>query len=167
MKKTAAVKVFLMLLVMSAALLLDGCRSRPGDIEDNQVAGFLFHFDQRAEVKDLLALKNKGKYPSGVRWKCPDPEAHGRKETENESEAARQDRYSEDPDFIRELYTALTNVIIMGNDNTHPGGEAGYIALILADGNECRFDFPSESVLRVSEHNYSIETDGELWKLLR
>ncbi len=154
MKRTQYRVIGLLLFVL--AVLLSGSCSRKKEtaaISDNQVAGFLFHFDQREETKALLKLKNRGELPVSVTWYYPGEDA--------------VEKTSQDPEVVKEIYTSLSNLIIMGNVNSNLEGRECYISFTLTDGSTCRFDFPSDGVIRLSEHNYSIETDGTLWELLK
>ncbi len=193
------------LVILTAAFLpvmfLSGCTDRSAKKEtqgvqaDNEVAGFLYHFDQREETQKLVRLKNDGKLPVKVSWyydptvipvtEAPqepeetdsqqEPEETGSKqepETTEIPEKQAMQRHeptasSEDTDKIIEIYNALNNVIIVGNMVNNGAGKGYYITFTLSDGSECTFDFPAEGLIRLSYHNYSIETDGTLWKSLK
>ena len=232
------------------ALALTGCSGKKDSgalQQENDVAGFLFHFDQREETRALVKYKNDGQLPVSVTWYYPkggmpeeaqpitesaaqepgietvaeDAPAEAGIEavtedgfeavtegdgieavteggfeavteggfeavtegngfeavTEGGFEAVTEGSNAEtepaykavtlsDPDRIIEIYNALNNVIIVGNANSHVPKEIFYIAFTLPDGSECRFEFVSENTIRLSDHNYSIETDGTLWKAL-
>ena len=198
------------------ALALTGCsgKKESGALQqENDVAGFLYHFDQREETRALVRFKNDGQLPVSVTWYYPkggmpeeaqpvtesaaqepgietvaeDAPAEAGIEavteggfeavTEGGFEAVTEGSNAEtepaykavtlsDPDRIIEIYNALNNVIIVGNANSHVPKEIFYIAFTLPDGSECRFEFVSENTIRLSDHNYSIETDGTLWKAL-
>ena len=167
------------------SVLLSGCAAGSGKKEeqgvqaDNEVAGFLFHFDQREETQKLVRLKNDGKLPEKVSWYF-DPEVPVVSEAPSETEASETPEAekkgaprheatasSMDRDRIIEIYNALNNVIIVGNMVNNGSGKGFYITFTLSDGSECTFDFPGEGQIRLSDHNYSIETDGTLWKSLR
>ena len=193
------------LVILTAAFLpaifLSGCTERSAEKEtqgvqaDNEVAGFLYHFDQREETQKLVRLKNEGKLPVKVSWYY-DPAVipvtetpQEPEETDSQQEPEEKDSpqepetteipekqamqrheptaSSEDTDKIIEIYNALNNVIIVGNMVNNGAGKGYYITFTLSDGSECTFDFPAEGLIRLSYHNYSIETDGTLWKSLK
>ena len=130
--------------------------------EDNGVAGFLFHFDQRAETAALVRFKNQGKLPVRVTWFYE----RGGYVVEGQTEREIEPSFSEDINKITELYNSLNNVIVLGNDLNQSKGTPFFISFTLPDGEECRYDFVTENIIRLSEQNYSIESDGSLWKSL-
>lgn len=143
--------------IFLALALLSGCgEGREKKVNTNMVAGFLFSFDQRAETVSLAREIRKNRFPVRVTW-CYDPEADA---------GSSEIRETEDEEKIRAICSALANAIILDNSFDLQTTAPYYIILTLADGSECRFDFVSESIIRLSEHNYSIESDGLLWPLL-
>ena len=191
----------IMTAVFLPAIFLSGCAERSAEKEtqgvqaDNEVAGFLYHFDQREETQKLVRLKNDGKLPVKASWYY-DPAVipvtetpQEPEETDSQQEPEEKDSQqepetteipekqamqrheptasSEDTDKIIEIYNALNNVIIVGNMVNNGAGKGYYITFTLSDGSECTFDFPVEGLIRLSYHNYSIETDGTLWKSLK
>ena len=120
------------------------------------VSGFLFNFDQRAETASLAAQIKKDHYPVKIRW-CYDPTGETKRVRERETE---------DQEKIEEICRALANAIILDNAFDLRAEAPYYIILTNEDGSECRFDFVNESTIRLSEQNYSIESDGNLWPLL-
>ena len=156
-KKSCFYRLFLTCLTLAAACLLSGCAGESGSAKNSnsEVAGFLFHFDQRKETRSFLKLAEKDGEVQGVSWLRPGETSDG-------------DEYhtSADPELISRIYKALSNVIVIGNVVGSVKDEGGFIAFTLPDDSECRFDFPTESVILLSAHYYSVETDGELWKLL-
>ncbi len=165
--KKAAKSAALLALSLGLACLsctMTGC-SRKSEIQqktvDDNVAGFLFHFDQRAETAALKASVDGGKYPVKVTW------VYGKPVLSDETEGLPAPVTVEDPEKIQEIYASLSNVIIVGNAGSHLADMGYYITFTLEDGSECRFDFISENTIRLSEHNYSIESDGTLWTALQ
>ena len=178
--------------VFLPVMCLSGCSDRSAGKEtqgleaDNEVAGFLFHFDQRGETQKMVRLKNDGELPVKVSWyydpkaipvteaprepKAADsrqkPEATGTPEKQ-EPQRHELTASSEDTDKIIEIYNSLNNLIIVGNMVNTGAGKGYYITFTLSDGSECTFDFPAEGLIRLSDHNYSIETNGVLWKSLK
>ena len=204
--------------VCLAGLLLGGCSGRSKDNSQavNNVAGFLYHFDQRAETVNLVKFKNKGKLPVSVTWYYPDKTAQTAHEasmvtadeavseavteaadealtesvteaavealTESVTEAANEaltESVTEkegpaagtittaDPDKIIEIYNALNNVIVVGSGNNSTTDIQYYITFTLPDESTCTYEFISENTIRISDHNYTIESDGNLWGVLK
>ena len=141
------------LFVISVIMLMTGCRSRKRNEnlkDDNNVAGFLFHFDQRSETRRLVSFKSKNKLPVRVSWKYPDRTAE-----------------TADEDMIVDILNAFNNVIVVGSGNNVVTDVDYFITFTLPDESECRFDFISENTIRISDHNYTIESDGTLWEILK
>ena len=169
------------LALLAACLTAAGCSLLPGKNvhenlqEDNNVAGFLFHFDQREETQRLVKFKNKNELPVSVTWFYPDEETKKilKAAVESVSEAATEEGSSlgvitsTDPDKIIDIYNALNNVIIVGSGNNVITEVQYYITFTLPDDSTCTYEFISENTIRLSDHNYTIETDGNLWKTLR
>ncbi len=125
---------------------------------DNEIAGFLFNFDQRDVTSRMVNDGKKGIYPVKVRW------AYGENLKVDEKTP---EFVSDDPDMIQKVYFALSNTIIMGNSHDHSEETPFYIELELASGDTCRYNFTSVSTIRLSSQNYVIESDGSLWKVIR
>jgi len=241
-----------LMLVFCMLLSVTGCRQnkRHENLQDeNDVAGFIFHFDQRSETVRLVSFRNKNKLPVKVKWYYPDAETLARNRSakaaseaaaisgtqdndmeeavtegmaaveavteasgaaesvteanmaaESVTEAAvtaeavteaatavtdpsaedlteQKDReapedpegtcFTEDEDTIVEILNAFNNIIVVGSGNNSITDVNYFITFVLPDGSECRFDFISENTVRISDHNYTIESDGNLWKILR
>ena len=152
------------LICILGLLAAAGCSTgRPKDTQtslgvDNAIAGFLFNFDRRDATVKLVKDRNKGIYPSSIRWQF----GEGLKVDEEAPEY-----YSEDPDLIKDIYYALSNTITIGNSYNHSAETPFFIEFTLEDGSICRFDFVSLNTVRLSEQNYVIESDGNLWQLIR
>ena len=105
-------------------------------------------------VKD----KDKGIFPESVTWAYAENlKVHEKAPTMT----------SEDPDFIRDIYYALSNTIVMGNAFERSTETPYFIEITLNNGGTIRYNFVSPSVIRLSEQNYVIESDGSLWRTLR
>ena len=163
-------KIILICLMCSSLIPMAGCsrgtQQKESEAvrfeENNGVAGFLFHFDQRAETAALVRFKDQGQLPVKVTW-FYEP---GGYVVEGQTEQEAEPSFSEDVNMITKLYNSLNNVIILGNDQNQSEGTPFFITFTLPDGEECRYDFVTENIIRLSEHNYSIESDGTLWKTL-
>ena len=142
---------------LAALLLLAGCGSGSSKkTSTNMVSGFLFSFDQRAETVTLASQIKKNRFPVHALW-CYSPDG---------ADGTPQIHETDDEEKIREICLALSNAIILDNHYDLQTEAPYYIILTMEDGSECRFDFVSESIIRLSEQNYSIESDGNLWPLL-
>ncbi|MBP3901866.1 MAG: hypothetical protein J6D53_10530 [Blautia sp.] len=125
---------------------------------DNQIAGFPFNFDKSAETAKMVKDKDKGIFPESVTWAYAENlKVHEKAPTMT----------SEDPDFIRDIYYALSNTIVMGNAFERSTETPYFIEITLNNGGTIRYNFVSPSVIRLSEQNYVIESDGSLWRTLR
>ncbi|MBQ9065005.1 MAG: hypothetical protein IJ123_06135 [Blautia sp.] len=151
-------------LAIVLSLALPGCGRAPHEENrsslgvDNEIAGFLFNFDQRDETALLVKQRNRGQYPVRVSW------AFG----ENLKVDEKAPEYtSTEEEFIHDVYYALSNTIIMGNAYDHSEETPFYIELELQSGDICRYDFVSLNTIRLSEQNYVIESDGNLWQAIR
>ena len=125
---------------------------------DNEIAGFLLNFDQREETSRMVKDKAKGIYPERVNW------SYG----ENLKVDEKPGEYSSsDPEFAKDVFYALSNTIIMGNSDNHSEETPFYIEMMLQSGETVRYNFVSVNTIRLSEQNYVIESDGNLWALIR
>ena len=153
------------LLCTAAVLSCGGCKSSPEDEAtqtslgvDNEIAGFLLNFDPREETAQMIKDKEKGIYPVGVNWNFAEDPAQKKKIPEYSST---------DPDFAKDIYYALANTIIMGNAENHSEETPLYIEMCLEDGKTVRYDFVALNTIRLAGQNYVIESDGNLWSLIR
>jgi len=157
----------LILIAVSVCILAGGCgKQEKEDTEttqsslgvDNQIAGFLFNFDKSSETAKMVKDKDRGIFPVSVTWAFADNlKVHEKAPTYT----------SEDPEFIKDLYYALSNTIVMGNAFDFSEETPFFIEITLDDGGTIRYNFVSLSVIRLSEQNYVIESDGSLWRTLR
>ena len=164
--KRAAWRLFSVLLCSAAILTSAGCGRDESDSEtqqtslgvDNEIAGFLLNFDQRDETDQMVKDKAKRIFPVKVDWAFD----------ENLDVGEEADEYSSsDPDFGKDVFYALSNTIIMANAENHSEETPFYIELTLQDGQKVRYEFVSMSTIRLSAQNYVIESDGNLWSLIR
>ena len=156
----------LMSVMLCTAVLVTcaGCGNSKEDTQqtslgvDNEIAGFLLNFDQREETSRMVKDKAKGIYPERVNW------SYG----ENLKVDEKPGEYSSsDPEFAKDVFYALSNTIIMGNSDNHSEETPFYIEMMLQSGETVRYNFVSVNTIRLSEQNYVIESDGNLWALIR
>ena len=126
---------------------------------DDGIGGFLYNFDERPIVADLVANKSKGIYPESVTWYYR--KVHNIEEEMNIEQHAVTSR---DPAVIEDIYYMLSNTIIVGIAHDQSSTITFFISFQMPDGQECRFSFPSANSMRISGQNYVIESDGSLWK---
>ena len=169
MKKSKMKKITeLAVLCLIFVLLLPGCRkkqeedSRTNMGVDDGIGGFLYNFDMREEVSQLVREKKQGIFPQRVTWYYE----KGGTAREEDGEVKSNTLTSDDPELIKELYYALGNVIIVGIAIDQSKYTHYFITFEMPDGTECRFNFVSENTIRLSGQNYVVETDGTLWKTL-
>ncbi len=160
MRKTKRTCLPLLMTVLAVCLLAGCGRRSPEKVSTNTVNGFLFSFDQREKTRQLSDAIAKKDYPVKASWFF-DIEAY-----ENDPEAEPDVRETEDAEKIQEICLALSNAIIIDNAHDYSTSAPYFVELELSDGTVCRFDFVSKSVIRLSEQNYALETDGNLWRLL-
>lgn len=156
-------RILSVLLCAVAVISLGGCGGRDKKQQtslgvDNEIAGFLLNFDPREETAQLVRDKDKGIYPVGVNWAFTDDLKPNKKVPEYTSS---------DPDFAKDVFYALCNTIIMGNSDNHSEEIPFYIELVTEDGSTVRYDFVALNTVRVGGQNYVIESDGNLWSLIR
>ena len=179
-------RVLLILSALILCLMTAGCgkqKEHENLQDDNNVAGFLFHFDQRAETLRLIGYKNRGQLPVSVSWNYPNKMKHtvidtagdgGSTASAAEVEEISEKQGSEEKSFIStddnqiiEIYNSLNNVIVVGSSYNTTKRMAYYIIFTLNDGSTCTYEFPSENTIHIGDHNYAIESDGNLWALLK
>ena len=179
MEKTMNHRFLKICLMLLAVFCLTGCAGRSSEkVSTNTVEGFLFSFDQREKTRLLSEAIAKKEYPVKVSW-CYDPannakelkapetdETGAAEEGTRESEESAVVNETEDAEKIKGICLALSNAIIIDNAKDTSPETPYFVELTLADGTSCRFDFVSRSVIRLSEQNYAVETDGSLWRLL-
>ena len=169
--------------IMTAVLCLTGCSGRSSEkVNTNTVAGFLFSFDQREKTRMLADAIAKKEYPVKITW-CYDPLSNDadpdlipveetgesglqEEDTADETEPEAAINETQDAEKIKDICMALSNAIIIDNAKDLSTKTPYFVELTLTDGTACRFDFVSRSVIRLSEQNYAVETDGNLWGLL-
>lgn len=141
----------------------DGGKS--GDLDDEGTPGFrdvvkgstpIFVFDQSAEAKALVAAFDKGKIDSVTI--LYDSTGKGRART------------TCDQDEIREIYKAIKNIVITGEDEADSTADTGnehYVSFEFNDGETCRYDFSNDDQLQYNGGTYPIAGGDDLWEILR
>ncbi len=129
---------------------------------DDGVEGFIFNFDQRKEIAELVRFRSRNEFPVRVEWYY-DPAGNLH---DGETVQGKKPYVTEDPEKIRDIYYALSNTIILGVATSQSDQIKYYIRLTLPDGEICSFDFVTENTIRLSNQNYVAESDGSLWSSL-
>ena len=131
---------------------------------DDGVGGFLFNFDTRKEVQDLVRYKKKGQLPTKAAWFYDEDGGTIREKGEEVTSNVIE---SEDADRIRDIYYGLSNTIVLGISTDQKNTFIHYfVEFELPDGEKCRFNFVSVNTIRIGDQNYVVETDGSLWRSL-
>ena len=148
-------KRFLLLVCLLSAFLLSGCQrnSHAGAGYNDKVNGFLFVSDTRAVTQALVKVMDAGDLPESVSWLYDD--------------GKHKPVTSTDPDMIRAVFNALSNLIIVGQTTERVSVDQHYISFRLKDGTETRFDFETQNYIHIGDQNYLVESDGNLWSLLK
>ena len=149
-RKNGRVSIALLTVVFMLAILT-GC-GRSGGVAAGQrdnVDGFLFIFDNRKTTQQLVEAMEKEEIPKQVELQYLD-----------------DSKIVKDPDSIRSIYHALSNVIVVGEASPQSQPKDYYVIFTLADGIACRFDFENRSYIRIGDQSYVVESGMELWDLL-
>ena len=148
--------------------IMSGCARKSNEKKqtslgvDDGVDGFLFNFDQRKEVAELVRFRSRNEFPVRIEWYY-DPDGNLQ---DGETAQGKDPYVTEDPEKIRDIYYALSNTIILGVATSQSDQIKYYIRLTLPDGEICSFDFVTENTIRLSNQNYVAESDGSLWSSL-
>ncbi len=169
-KKMIIQKCLLVLITLLVLCMACGCTSGKKKEErtslgvDDGVGGFLFNFDTRKEVQDLVKYKKGGKLPVRVTWFYDEDGGTIREEGDEVGSNAVD---SEDEAVIRDIYYGLGNTIVVGLSTEQSNTFIHYfVEFELPGGEKCRFNFVSVNTIRIGDQNYVVETDGSLWKSL-
>lgn len=131
----------------------------------DNVNGFLFIFDTRSAQQQLVRDMDAGRDP--VNLTC---ELYRLERDEDGREAETLDEnatiVSEDTSFMRSVYNAMTDMIVVGQIGKQDNVTRCRITYELADGELCVFDFETVSIIRIAGQNYVVESSGRLWELL-
>ena len=167
--KRQTVKLGLAVCLLAAAFLAAGCGKTAGDSGrssmgvDNEIAGFLFNFDQRVETGGMVKDNKQGKMPVRMSWYYEsDPSVRV-----TEEDIQKNIQTSTEPELIADVYYALSNTIVLGIATNQTNTFIQYfIEFELESGDSVRFNFVTENTIRLGDQNYVVETDGSLWKAL-
>ena len=133
--------------------------------QQDNVDWFLFIFDNRSAQQQLVRDMADGNIPG--RMTC---HYYALEYDENyEKQEVLMDEYTtvlEDPDQIRRIYHAMTNMIVVGQLGRQNNNSRCRINFELQDGRDCSFTFETASIINIEGQNYVLESDGRLWLLL-
>ncbi len=159
------------LICLLLACSLCACRGRTSS-EDQVSAGqqdnvdwFLFIFDNRSAQQQLVRDMADGNIPAKMTCQYYSLEY----DEDYEKQEVLMDEYTtvlEDPDEIRRVYHAMTNMIVVGQLGRQDNRSRCRINFELQDGRDCSFTFESASIINIEGQNYVLESDGRLWQLL-
>ena len=157
-------KSFVVFLTFSFFVLisLSGCRQekeRRNLGVDDEVGSFLYIFDSRDEVAELVKEVKKGNLPSEISW-------HYDRNIMAKKNHKVPLRSSSDQEFISNAYYALGDAIVVGIANNQSSKTPIDLTFTFADGSSCTFYFVQENTVRISGQNYVLEDGGKLWRLL-
>ena len=141
---------------------LSGCRKeqeRRNLGVDDEVGSFLYIFDTRDEVADLVKEVKRGELPAEVSW-------HYDRSIMAKKNHKVPLRISTDQEFINNAYYALGDAIVVGIANNQSPKTPIDLTFTFADGSSCTFYFAQENTVRISGQNYVLEDGGKLWRLL-
>ncbi len=117
--------------------------------QSDNVAGFLFVSDTRETTRALVDSMEHRDLPVKVSWTIDDT------------------TYStEDPARIGAIYRSMSEMILVGQVAERVVVGSRKITFYLKDGTECPFEFEKDNYLRISDQNYMLESNGQLWDLL-
>lgn len=162
--------------------------------EDN-VKAFLLIFDTRSAQQQLVRDMEEGKIPTRLVcepiemiWveKKKDASDGKKKKKEdtgqegNDSEEDVVDRdmvlvekvikdrvyVIKDEERIKNLYTAMTDMIVVGQTEEQNTGKKCRLTYYLQDGTKSVFEFDSVGLIKIGGQVYVLESDGSFWKLL-
>ena len=144
-------RIFLSLFLMIMLFALPACRKEEGvsSGHSDNIGGFLFVFDTRNTTSTLVEDMRNGVLPDFIRL------------TEGETETEITDEQT-----IRQIYYYMSDLIVVGQTTLRREDAAFDITYCMQDGTEASFHFETKAYLRLSDQNYMIESDGNLWKLL-
>lgn len=146
------IRALLSICLMIMIFALPSCRRQEGVStgHSDNIEGFLFVFDTRVTTSALVQDMRNGVLPTSIRitnvW----------------------DEVTEitDEQTIRDIYYYMSDLIVVGQTTLRREDAAFDVTYCLRDGSEANFHFETKAYLRLSDQNYMIETDGNLWRLL-
>ena len=162
--------------------------------EDN-VKAFLLIFDTRSAQQQLVRDMEEGKIPvrlvcepiemTWVKKKNASADKKKKEETntgqeDSDSEDGVVDRemvmvekvikdrvyVTEEEQKIRDIYTAMTDMIVVGQTQEQNNEKKCRVTYYLQDGTESSFEFDSVGLIKIGGQEYVLESDGSFWKLM-
>ena len=151
-------------------LLLSSCGRRSGEdsISSGQldeVGCFLFIFDNRSAQQQLVRDMDNGDVPTRMACQLYDV-VRNVDGTEVEEPVSGKWLESEDKEFIRKVYYAITDLIVVGQMGILNNETRCRLIFDLVDGQKCELVFQSNACIEIGGQNYMLESSGRLWNLL-
>lgn len=167
--KTRLSHIFIFCLVL--CLLFSSCGRRSGEdsISNGQldeVGCFLFIFDNRSAQQQLVRDMDEGKVPT--RMTCQLYEVV-RNVDGTEVEEPVKDKWidTEDQEYIKKIYYAITDLIVVGQMGRMNNDTRCRLIFDLVDGQKCELVFQSNASIEIGGQNYMLESSGRLWEMLK
>ena len=151
------------LLILIFALSLVSCSSKNNNSStdsnatetiDTSISGKLLEIDNRKETKKLVECFNEDKYPISVYVIFDQSGSLPSLETA-------------DTDFMKEVYTLLSKVEIIGKTNESVTDSYHCVSFMLSDGTSATFNFEGENLIHLGDSNYRVENTKELFERIR
>lgn len=159
----AAVMAMTMLVLAACGRNLSADTVSAGQMDN--VNGFLFIFDNRSAQQQLVRDMDAGRDPISLTcelYKLEEDDFGKEKEVLMEDATI----VSEDTAFMRSVYNAMTDMIVVGQIGKQDNATRCRITYVLSDGEECVFNFETVSIIKIAGQNYVVESSGRLWELL-
>lgn len=160
----------ILIFTLILCLLLTSCgrKSSEDTVSSGQldeVGCFLFIFDNRSAQQQLVRDMDEDKVPTKMTCQLYDVirEVDG---TEKEVPVEGKHVESEDEAYIRRIYYAITDLIVVGQMGVLNNTSRCRLIFTLADGQKCELVFQSNAVIEIGGQNYMLESSGRLWGLL-
>ncbi|MDO4805573.1 MAG: hypothetical protein Q4A32_12250 [Lachnospiraceae bacterium] len=168
--KRAATLIIALVLGLLPSLLLASCGKKSGEDaisngQIDQIGCFLFIFDKRSAQQQLVRDMDAGKIPTKMTAQLYNVI---RNVDGTETEEAVKGKYveSEDEEFIKKVYYAITDLIVVGQMGIQNNPTRCRLKFELDDGQECELIFQSNASIEIGGQNYMLESSGRLWNLL-
>ena len=160
----------LLIFCVVLCLLLSSCGRRSGEdsISSGQldeVGCFLFIFDNRSAQQQLVRDMDNGDVPTRMTCQLYDV-VRNVDGTEVEEPVSDKHLESEDKEFIRKVYYAITDLIVVGQMGILNNDTRCRLIFDLVDGQKCELVFQSNACIEIGGQNYMLESSGRLWNLL-
>ena len=160
----------LLIFCVVLCLLLSSCGRRSGEdsISSGQldeVGCFLFIFDNRSAQQQLVRDMDNGDVPTRMTCQLYDV-VRNVDGTEVEEPVSGKWLESEDEEYIRKVYYAITDLIVVGQMGILNNDTRCRLIFDLVDGQKCELVFQSNACIEIGGQNYMLESSGRLWNLL-